>query len=98
MGAKGRASVSPGFSGAHLFVLMNKISLGAAQYFIVQNIYRGWSLFGSVLFGALISIGYPVRADDAGMNAAVRGLLPRRRSASLNGFVRLSIVASNAPK
>lgn len=42
-------------SGAHLFVLMNKISLGAEQYFIVQNIYRGWSLFGIVLFGALIS-------------------------------------------
>lgn len=41
--------------GAHLFELLNKISLGAEQYFIVQNIYRGWSLFGVVLFGALVA-------------------------------------------
>jgi phosphoglycerol transferase MdoB-like AlkP superfamily enzyme len=41
--------------GAHLFELLNKIGLGAEQYFIVQNIYRGWSLFGVVLFGALIA-------------------------------------------
>jgi hypothetical protein len=42
-------------SGAHLFALVNKISLGAEQYFIVQNIYRGWSLFGIVLVGALVA-------------------------------------------
>lgn len=42
-------------SGAHLFALPGKISLGAEQYFIVQNIYRGWSLFGIVLIGALIA-------------------------------------------
>jgi hypothetical protein len=42
-------------SGAHLFALPSKISLGAEQYFIVQNIYRGWSLFGIVLIGALIA-------------------------------------------
>jgi hypothetical protein len=42
-------------SGAHLFELPGKISLGAEQYFIVQNIYRGWSLFGIVLIGALIA-------------------------------------------
>jgi hypothetical protein len=42
-------------SGAHLFALPSKISLGAEQYFIVQNIYRGWSLFGTVLIGALIA-------------------------------------------
>jgi hypothetical protein len=42
-------------SGAHLFALPNKISLGAEQYFIAQSIYRGWSLFGIVLFGALIA-------------------------------------------
>jgi hypothetical protein len=27
-------------SGAHLFEFPNKMSLGAEQYFIVQNIYR----------------------------------------------------------
>jgi hypothetical protein len=42
-------------SGAHLFALPNKISLGAEHYFIAQSIYRGWSLFGIVLFGALIA-------------------------------------------
>jgi hypothetical protein len=42
-------------SGAHLFELPGKIGLGAEQYFIVQSVYRGWSLFGIVLFGALIA-------------------------------------------
>ena len=42
-------------SGAHLFALPNKINLVAEQYFITQSIYRGWSLFGIVLFGALIA-------------------------------------------
>jgi hypothetical protein len=42
-------------SGTHLFELPNKMSLGAEQYFIVQSIYRGWSLFGIVLIGALIA-------------------------------------------
>jgi hypothetical protein len=42
-------------AGAHVFALLNKINLGAEQYFIVQNIYRGWALFGVVLFGALLA-------------------------------------------
>jgi hypothetical protein len=40
-------------AGAHLFELPNKIGLGQEAYFIVQGIYRGWALFGIVLFGAL---------------------------------------------
>jgi hypothetical protein len=40
-------------AGAHLFELPNKIDLHENDYFIVQNIYRGWALFGIVLFGAL---------------------------------------------
>jgi hypothetical protein len=40
-------------AGAHLFALPNKIGLAQTDYFIVQNIYRGWALFGIVLFGAL---------------------------------------------
>jgi Domain of unknown function (DUF1772) len=40
-------------AGAHLFELPNKIGLAQDQYFIVQSIYRGWALFGIVLFGAL---------------------------------------------
>jgi hypothetical protein len=42
-------------SGAHLFALGNKVNLGAEQYFIVQNIYRGWDLFGIVLVGSLVA-------------------------------------------
>ena len=41
--------------GAHLFSLPNKIALTESNYFIVQNIYRGWALFGVVLFGALFA-------------------------------------------
>jgi hypothetical protein len=40
-------------AGAHLFELPNKIGLPQEAYFTVQNIYRGWALFGVVLFGAL---------------------------------------------
>jgi hypothetical protein len=42
-------------AGAHLFALANKISLAQEQYFIVQNIYRGWALFGIVWIGALLA-------------------------------------------
>lgn len=38
---------------AHLAALPNKIDLPQEEYFIVQGIYRGWALFGIVLFGAL---------------------------------------------
>jgi hypothetical protein len=41
--------------GAHLFALVNKIVLAQEQYFIVQNIYRGWALFGIVLVGAIVA-------------------------------------------
>jgi len=41
-------------TGAHLFELPNKISLVQDQYFLVQNIYRGWALFGAPIFAALI--------------------------------------------
>jgi len=40
-------------AGAHLFELPNKIGLAQEEYFVVQGIYRGWALFGIVLFGAL---------------------------------------------
>jgi hypothetical protein len=39
--------------GAHLFALPNKIDLAQEPYFIAQGIYRGWALFGIVLFPAL---------------------------------------------
>src|SRR5262245_284000 len=39
--------------GAHLFSLPNKIDLAQEHYFVVQTIYRGWALFGFVLFPAV---------------------------------------------
>ncbi len=40
---------------AHLLELPNKINLSRDEYLTVQQIYRGWSLLGVVVFGALLS-------------------------------------------
>jgi hypothetical protein len=40
---------------AHVFELPNKIGMSAEDYLVVQQIYRGWSLLGIVVFGALFS-------------------------------------------
>jgi hypothetical protein len=40
-------------SGAHLAALPNKMAMTQAAYFIAQQIYAGWALFGIVLCGAL---------------------------------------------
>lgn len=40
-------------AGAHFFELFSKMQLGREEYFVVQGIYRGWALFGIVLFAAL---------------------------------------------
>ena len=40
-------------AGAHLFELSSKIGLPQDQYFTVQQIYRGWALFGFALCGAI---------------------------------------------
>jgi hypothetical protein len=45
-------ALAPG--AAHLFELPNKIGLSQDQYFIVQNIYRGWALLGSVVIAAIL--------------------------------------------
>ena len=36
--------------GAHVADLPAKLSLDREQYFVVQQIYRGWALFGAVLW------------------------------------------------
>ncbi len=41
--------------GAHLFALPNKIHLAATDYFVTQNIYRGWVLLGVVLIAAILA-------------------------------------------
>jgi hypothetical protein len=42
-------------AGAHLAELPNKMALGRDDYFVVQQIYAGWALFGVVVLGALLS-------------------------------------------
>jgi hypothetical protein len=37
-------------SGAHLAEMSTKLTLDREQYFVVQQIYCGWALFGAVLF------------------------------------------------
>ena len=41
-------------SGAHLAALPNKIGLGQPEYFLVQGIYRGWAVLGSLWVAALV--------------------------------------------
>lgn len=40
---------------AHLASLQTKIGMDQQQYFLAQQVYRGWALFGIVLFGALLA-------------------------------------------
>ncbi|MDP9964803.1 hypothetical protein FB547_11248 [Variovorax beijingensis] len=41
-------------SGAHLAALPSKIGLGPSEYFLVQGIYRGWAVLGSLWVAALV--------------------------------------------
>jgi hypothetical protein len=71
--------------GAHLAALPNKMTMAQPAYYIAQQIYAGWSLFGIVLFGAL------------GMNLALTIML--RRLGRLYGYALaafLSIAANLA--
>jgi hypothetical protein len=42
-------------AGAHLAELPHKFRLTAHDYLVVQQLYAGWSLFGAVVSGALLS-------------------------------------------
>ena len=68
---------------AHLFELPNKINLGKGDYFIVQNIYRGWSLFGTVLIANLL------------VNAALAFVLRREYSALWLVLANLVCIAAS---
>jgi hypothetical protein len=69
-------------AGAHLFELPNKIRLAQDDYFVVQGIYRGWALFGIVLFGAL------------GANLALAILARRQRGPFWLAFLGFLLVAA----
>lgn len=45
------AAMVPG--GAHLFAMAAKLGLAQEPYFTVQQVYRGWALFGIAIFGAV---------------------------------------------
>src|SRR5712671_5901148 len=54
-------------SGAHLAALPNKMAMAQAAYFVAQQIYAGWALFGIILSGALVAnLGARYRAAQAG--------------------------------
>lgn len=64
--------------GAHLFALPNKIHLAQNDYFIVQNIYRGWSLFGAILIANLlanVALAYTLRAEHGALWLVLANLL-----------------------
>jgi len=61
-------------AGAHLFALPNKIGLAADQYFIAQNIYRGWSLLGFV-WGATLLVNLVLAVMQRGRRAPFRWAL-----------------------
>ena len=42
-------------TGAHLAALPIKMAMTQASYFIAQQIYAGWALFGIVLFSTLVA-------------------------------------------
>lgn len=44
-------------AGAHLAELPHKIGMPVEQYLVVQQIYRGWALFGFAVIGALVFTG-----------------------------------------
>ena len=42
-------------AGAHFFAMFNKMKLDGTSYLAAQRAYDGWSLFGIVVLGALLS-------------------------------------------
>lgn len=63
---------------AHLFELPNKIHLDEADYFVVQNIYRGWSLFGTVLIANLLAnaaLAFALRGEHGALWLVLANLL-----------------------
>jgi hypothetical protein len=70
-------------AGAHFFEFPNKIHLARDQYFTVQSIYRGWSLFGVALIVAVVL--------DAILTFLVRA---QRAAALLSGAAFIFMVAT----
>jgi hypothetical protein len=68
--------------GAHLFELLNTITLPADQYFVVQGIYRGWWIAGLPLpaaFLANVALAVAARHDTTGSLSCACGRGAGRR-------------------
>ena len=69
----GLALIAPG---AHVFELFRKMALSEQQYYVVQDIYRGWWVVGLLLPAALIAnvaLAIAVRDDLTARGARDRG-------------------------
>src|SRR6185312_13423057 len=69
-------SLAPGL--AHFFELPRKMMLDRDVYFMVQQIYSGWALFGYVLaaqFICLVALAWLERGHRALFRAAVTALI-----------------------
>lgn len=82
---------------AHLASLPNKIDLAQADYFISQNIYRGWDLFGVALIGALLSeLALVVMVRAQAVPALLAGLALLCQIATLAIFFAFTFPANRA--
>jgi hypothetical protein len=70
-------------TGAHFFELPNKIALSERQYFAVQQVYRGWALFGVVLIGVIV------------VNLVLGTVLHRRGARSWTAFAAALLIAAS---
>jgi hypothetical protein len=64
-------------SGAHLLEMPNKMNLPADRYFVVQQIYAGWALWGVVqlaALGAVVALAVDARRDPRRFRLAVLGV------------------------
>lgn len=65
-------------AGAHLAELFHKMRFDAEDYRTVQQIYRGWALFGIVVFSALavtLTLTIRLRGASSAFKPALVGLL-----------------------
>jgi hypothetical protein len=64
-------------SGAHLLEMPNKMNLPAERYFVVQQIYAGWALWGVMQVAALAAVAalaINVRHEPRRLRFAVLGV------------------------
>src|SRR5688572_22425432 len=60
----------------HLLELPHKIHLSREEYLTIQQIYRGWSLLGIVVVGALLSAALPLHPSLRRQRMTLPGEVP----------------------